>query len=231
MNKDLKLKLWHIFFPKRCACCDVIIRYDLLFCKECEEKFEVAKTSERCKVCFNYKKYCNCEKKPKFFFRSASRFVYKPPLSSAIIELKRRKNPELARFFAKEMLKTIKKRFKNVQFDAIIPVPLHKSRIKQRGFNQSELLCDELSKELHIPVIRNTLVQEKLAQSQHTLKFSERAKNVKGIYKTGHIPIEIQRVLLVDDIMTSGSTLNECAKVLRIEGVTKIYCISIAKTD
>ena len=129
------------------------------------------------------------------------------------------------------MLKTIKKRFKNVQFDAIIPVPLHKSRIKQRGFNQSELLCDELSKELHIPVIRNTLVQEKLAQSQHTLKFSERAKNVKGIYKTGHIPIEIQRVLLVDDIMTSGSTLNECAKVLRIEGVTKIYCISIAKTD
>ena len=79
--------------------------------------------------------------------------------------------------------------------------------------------------------MKNVLTQKEEAKSQHTLSYKERLKNVKGIYRSGGIPIECQRVLLVDDIMTSGATLNECAKMIRLEGVTKIYCVTAAKSE
>lgn len=129
------------------------------------------------------------------------------------------------------MAKVIEKKFKGVRFDAIIPVPLYKEREKSRGFNQSMILAQELSKIIGSPVMENALVQCKKANPQHTLKYKQRKDNVKGIYRAGKIPIECQRVLLVDDIMTSGATLNECAKMLRIEGVTKVYCVTVAKTE
>lgn len=231
MKESTKLKIYHCFFPNKCPCCKRVIPATDLFCKECFEGFKETDKGERCKVCFSLKTKCECKKYPKFYFRSIAPFKYQAPLKNAIISFKRIKNQRLAKFFAENIVNLIAKKYKNVKFDAIIPVPLHKSRKRQRGFNQSEMLCNELSKILEVPVLNNVLHQVKRAKSQHTLNFKQRRLNVKGIYQTVSIPIEYQRVLLVDDIMTSCSTLNECAKVLRIEGVTKIYCATIAKTE
>lgn len=129
------------------------------------------------------------------------------------------------------MYLTVINKYKDIRFDAIIPVPLHKLREKSRGYNQSLLIANELSAMMKVPVASNVLTQCQAAKPQHTLNLKQRRENVKGIYKASGIPIECQYVLLVDDIMTSGATLNECAKMLRLEGVTKIYCITAAKTE
>lgn len=228
MNEDLKLKILHIFFPNKCACCKRIIKYDRLFCEKCENDFEKPQ-GKRCKTCFSLEEKCDCKRFPKFFFRSVSPFLYKNSAKAALLSLKRIKNKRLARFFAEEMYLTVIKKYKDVKFDAVIPVPLYKSREKARGYNQSLLLANELATMLKVPVSDKVLIRVKEAKPQHSLTHKQRRENVKGIYKAGGIPIECQRVLLVDDIMTSGSTLNECAKMLRLEGVTKIYCVTSAK--
>ena len=230
MRESTKLRLLHIFFPNKCPCCKRVIPPTDLFCNECFEKFDLIK-GERCKICYNLKEKCDCKAHPKFYFRSVAPFVYKPPLKNAILHIKWFEDKRVVEFFVKYMLDIIAKKYKNTKFDAIIPVPMYKRKQRRKGFNQTELICDELSKQLNVPVLKKALIQYKASQPQHSLTFKERRKNVKGIYKANPIPIEIQRVLLVDDIMTSGATLNECAKVLRIEGVTKIYCASIAKTN
>lgn len=229
MKETTKLKIMHIFFPNKCPCCKRVIPPLDLFCNECFEMFEQV-SGERCKICFNLKEKCDCKNYPRFYFRSVAPFVYKLPLKNAIIHLKSIKDKRVAEFFAKYMVDIIAKKYKNVQFDAIIPVPIHKSRRRARGFNQTELLCAELSKVLNVPVMTNALVQPTKTQSQHTLNFKQRRQNVKNVYKANPIPIEIQRVLLVDDVITSSATINECSKVLRIEGVSKIYCVSAART-
>lgn len=229
MNENLKLRILHIFFPNKCVSCHKIIKYDLLFCEKCETKL-VRTQGKRCKTCYAPEGLCDCQQVPKFFFRSVSPFVYEDSVKNSLLSLKTLKNKRLARFFAEEISELIKKKFKDVRFDAIIPVPLHKDREKERGYNQSKLLCEELSKKLNAPVMDKVLQQHDRAKLQHTLDYKLRRKNVKGIYRAGGIPIECQRVLLVDDIMTSGSTLNECSKMLRIEGVSKIYCASVART-
>ena len=230
MKETTKLKLLHIFFPNKCTCCKRVIPALDLFCNECFEKFELT-SGERCKICFNLKEKCDCKSHPKFYFRSVAPFVYKAPLKNAVLHIKWFKDKRVVEFFVKYMLDIMAKKYKDVKFDAIIPVPIYKSKLKQKGFNQTQVICDELSNQLNIPVLDKALVQCKEAKPQHSLTFKERRENVKGIYKANPIPIEYQRVLLVDDIMTSGATLNECAKVLRIEGVTKIYCACIAKTN
>lgn len=230
MNEDLKLRILHIFFPNKCSGCKRIIKYNALFCSECEVNFEKA-TGKRCKTCFSLEGKCDCKRFPKFFFRSASTFLYKDSAKNALLTLKKVKNKRLARFFAEEMYLTVINKYKDVRFDVIIPVPLHKSREKSRGYNQSLLIANELSAMMKVPVMADVLTRLKAAKPQHTLNHKQRRQNVKGIYKASGIPIECQRVLLVDDIMTSSATLNECAKMLRLEGVTKIYCITAAKAE
>lgn len=230
MKESLKLKLLHIFFPNKCPSCGKIIKYDEIFCDKCISDIEPV-SGERCKVCFNLKQYCNCASYPKFYIRSASPFVYSKSIKAAVLSLKRIKNKRLAKFFAENMARTVNKKFKNTEFDAIIAVPLHKSKKLARGFNQSELLAKELSAILGVPYLDNVLVRIAKGKAQHTLKYKQRRENIKGLYAAGGIPIECQRVLLVDDVMTSGATMNECAKTLRLEGVSRIYCVAAAKTE
>lgn len=230
MKQDLKLKLLHAVFPNKCPACHKVVLYNELFCKECLDKFDRPK-GERCQTCFSLKEKCDCKKHPKFHVKSAAPFLYKSAAKDSLITLKKLKHKRLARFFADNMARTIETEFKDVEFDAIIPVPLHKDKLKSRGYNQSELLAEEISLILNVPVKSGVLIQKDKAKSQHTLAYKERHSNVKGIYRAGGVPIECQRVLLIDDIMTSGATLNECAKMLRLEGVTKIYCITVAKTE
>ena len=230
MKEETKLKILHIFFPNKCPSCHKVVLAADLFCDNCKNNF-VYPTGERCEVCYNKKEFCNCAKRPKFYFRSIAPFVYDGSAKNALLTLKRIKHKRLACFFAEKMVGEFDKKYADVKIDAVIPVPLFKERKNQRGFNQSELLAKEIANIKGVPLNISSLTREEKALSQHNLKFKQRFENVKGIYRAGGIPIDCQTVLLVDDIMTSGATVNECAKMLRLEGVSKIYCLSAAKTD
>ncbi len=230
MKEQTKLKLLHIFFPNKCPCCHKAISATKLFCEKCEKDF-VYPTGERCEVCFNKKEFCSCAKRPKFYFRSLSPFIYQNSAKNALLTLKTMKHKRLAKFFAEKIVADFDKKYGDVKIDAVIPVPLFKERKKQRGFNQSELIAAEIAKIKGVALNLDCLTQTEKSRSQHNLNFKQRFQNVSGIYKAKNIPIECQTVMLVDDIMTSGATMNECAKMLRLEGVLKIYCVSAAKTE
>jgi len=106
--------------------------------------------------------------------------------------------------------------------DLILPVPLHIKRLRERGFNQSGMLAGKLAREIHAPVSHNTLIRKNQTQPQTRLKRAERLENVKGAFAISDVKkILGRRILLVDDVFTTGTTLSECARTLKKHGGAK----------
>ena len=115
-------------------------------------------------------------------------------------------------------------------YDIILPVPISKKRYNQRGYNQTELIAREISKRANIELVTNCLYKEKNNVPQSTLNKEDRIENVKNAYiiKNSKI-IKDKRVIIFDDIYTTGSTVNECSKLLKQNNVKKILVMTIAK--
>lgn len=116
------------------------------------------------------------------------------------------------------------------EVDLILPVPLHPVRERERGFNQAVLLSRELSRQCRIPVRRRALARTRLTETQTHFDREERLANLRGAFEV-RLPDEIcgRRVLLVDDVLTTGSTASECARVLRKAGATSILVFTLAR--
>jgi ComF family protein len=109
------------------------------------------------------------------------------------------------------------------RIDVIVPVPLHRSRIRARGYNQSQLLADELGNLFGIPVVSKVLVRTRATQSQTRLTAQQRQQNVAGAFAVFESEaVRSKRILLVDDVVTTGCTVNECAKTLRKAGARDV---------
>lgn len=115
-------------------------------------------------------------------------------------------------------------------YDIILPVPISKKRYNQRGYNQTELIAREISKRANIELVTNCLYKEKNNVPQSTLNKEDRIENVKNAYiiKNSKI-IKDKRVIIFDDIYTTGSTVNECSKLLKQNNVREILVMTIAK--
>ena len=120
-----------------------------------------------------------------------------------------------------------KSQFPNIQ--AIIPVPLHRDRLMERGFNQAEVIANEISKIYKIPVV-NLLTRTKDTGHQTLRNRHERLQALNGAFQISNFKFQIPvAVLLVDDVLTTGATLSECARVLKRDGVKKVYGLVLAR--
>ena len=115
---------------------------------------------------------------------------------------------------------------------ALIPVPLDKVKLKQRGYNQSEELAKELSKILQVPMLSDSLIKVKSTAPQMELSKQDREKNLENAFAIKN-PAELtgKKIFLVDDVYTTGSTMNECAKILKDSGVKNVWGIAIAREE
>jgi ComF family protein len=119
--------------------------------------------------------------------------------------------------------------FKN-NIDLLVPVPLHKKRKRKRGYNQSALLCNAISRTTDIPVNEISLQRVKNTISQTKFNLVQRRKNVADAFRVvNKKEIVNKTILLVDDVITSGSTINACAEQLKINGAKEIFAITVAK--
>jgi len=115
--------------------------------------------------------------------------------------------------------------------DMIIPVPLHRSRQKQRGYNQAELIGECAAKFLKIPIVENILVKTSESKSQSVLSRNDRLSNVEGLFRVVNAEfIYKKNILIVDDIVTTGSTINQCSKALKQAGASSVVAGVIATT-
>ena len=168
----------------------------------------------------------------KNFMRHHYFFKYEDLIRNQIISLKFYEKPYIYKTIA-YFLKNMQKSFENLKkYDIIIIVPISKQRKKDRGYNQSELIAKEISKIINIPVAKNILYKIKNTIPQSSLNKKQREENAKGVYKVHNITkLYNKKILIIDDIYTTGNTVNECANMLLQKGIKRnnIGVLTIAK--
>jgi ComF family protein len=170
----------------------------------------------------------HCQEQPPDFERAWTLFPYLPPLRDAICSFKYQGKLTLARPLAQLMISTLPH---GIDADVIIPVPLHPARLRAREFNQSLLLADQLSHHLSRPVSATNLIRIAATDPQTTLSRQARLRNLRKAFAIRR-PQDLaeKRILLVDDVFTTGTTLNECAKTLRKAGSGPVFALTLART-
>ncbi len=169
-----------------------------------------------------------CRQRGPAYTRAWTPYAYEPPLQDAIVLLKYRSKVDLAAPLA-DLLLAARPAWPDV--DLIMPVPLHPDRLREREFNQALLLADRVSRALGHPLSYTNLVRTKRTEHQTTLSRSARLKNLRGAFAVRHPEaITGRRILVIDDVMTTGTTVNECAKALRKAGSADVYVMTLART-
>jgi len=232
LYQKLIQSLFDLLYPPVCLNCK---SSDSWLCPDCLAKiaFIHPPICERCGTPkSNVGQTCEqCQNNPLQYIdgiRSAAYFENES-LRPAIHFLKYKNHKMVAAILA-EILADACRRF-NLSSDVILPVPLHSTRYRERGYNQSELLARQLGTLLDRPVNTTTLVRVRKTRSQMELGASERHQNVTDAFACGHDDLLGQVVLLIDDVCTTGSTLDACADALKQTGVAFVWGMTLAKAQ
>ncbi len=221
-----------LFFPRRCAVCDEVLPYGTEgVCQACGRKlpfieeprcFRCGKTVENEET-----EFCgDCMRKEHLFRQGFPVLRYVPPVSDAMAALKYHGRAEYADFYGKLMAEHFADRWKEIAPDCLVPVPVHPHRLRKRGYNQAALLAQAMSRSLGIPVNENLLIRSADTTAQKKLSREERALNLRSAFQPGpETPPPC--VLLVDDIYTTGATVDACTEVLLASGAKRVYSTSV----
>ncbi|WP_173473159.1 ComF family protein [Eubacterium ruminantium] len=222
-------------FPPRCAVCDEVLPVGRKgICDFCRGRLSYI-TEPRCLKCgkeidSENDEYCfDCSQNIRSYDLGFPVFNYIPPISDALVRFKYHGREEYASFYGREIAGRFKDEFRNLCIEAIVPVPLSKERYRNRGYNQAELLADVISEQTGI-VKLNLLARVKNTAPQKELDDVQREKNLLQAFAidkaySGGIP---KSILLVDDIYTTGATIEGCTKILKNAGVQRVYYTSVA---
>lgn len=158
-------------------------------------------------------------------------FKYDGLIRKLLLDYKFNEKSYLFRTFIQIFEKYYKKEYLQLDFyDIIIPVPMSKKRMKLRGYNQSELFAKKVSEITNIKLNKKALIKLKNNTAQSLLDKNSRLQNVQNMYKINEKEnIKDKKILLIDDIFTTGSTVNECSKILKQAGACKIDVFTLAK--
>lgn len=230
----------HWLYPERCpVCLQIVTPKGAMLHSKCRSKVNRIKQP----VCYKCgmplgaeeKEYCMvcAMQKDRGWDRGRSVFPYHGELGNALRMVKKDGIEEFVRFFAKQMKESQTDFIQQMSPDCIVPVPLHPSKRRKRGFNQAELLAEALGKEIHLPV-RLLLKKTKKTKEQKSLSKYQRMKNVADAFEVNeealgeYVP---ETVLLLDDVSTTGSTLTACAKVLKAKGVRSVAFLTVCVAE
>ena len=219
------------FFPKRCAICDGVIAGEKGICSICEKDIRLL-TGPTCMICGKKlekeEAYCfDCSRKKHYFIRNFSVFEY-PVIRESLYGFKYRGRAEYARYYAKEAYRLHGKRLMQLNADALIPVPLHKSRYRKRGYNQAYEFARELSGLIQVPVKDDFIIRKKSTKALKKLDVEGRQNNLKKAFLIMQNDVKLKTIILVDDIYTTGATLDEISRVCKESGVENIYSLTVA---
>ena len=224
-----------LVFPKRCVLCDEIIPFDRRkegICDRCRSKIRYIREPfcMRCgrQLGKDQEEYCkDCSSREHVFLQNVTLYDY-GSIADSLFRFKYRGRREYARFYGEELYRGYREWLAVRKPDALIPVPCHSSRRRQRGYNQAEILSCELGKILGIPVCRKLVKRIRYTEPQKKLDNRMRKHNLQKAFAVTRSMEGVKSVLVVDDIYTTGSTIDAVAKVLKKAGVSKVYFLTIS---
>jgi len=229
---ELMDKLLSSLFPARCVFCQQTVRYDFMVCTDCYQSLPHNKSCcQRCALPLAEEMstavLCGrCIRKPPAFDYAYSPFRYEDDIIGLVHQLKFGEKISYARSIGEMLLQHYST--SGEKPDCLLPVALHKSRLRQRGFNQSIEISRVLAKRRGIPIEHTAIVRKRSTLAQTGLNAKQRVKNIRGAFRVAD-ELNYKHVLIIDDVMTTGATVNELAKLLKKNNVERVGVLSIAR--
>lgn len=228
MKKAL-INLVDFFLPRLCpACNNKLTQNDFLVCQSC---FNSIKIAEDDRIKNEFERKFRSDNLVKDF---ASPFVFEKEkvLQQLLHKLKYDSDYQIGKALGETAGQLMFKRIESWQCDMLIPIPLFHSRMSERGYNQSLVLAKGISKTCGIPVKKNIIKRRRYTNTQTNLSLHERKLNISEAFSVVKPKIvKHKRIAIVDDVITTGATISECAKVLINEGASEIFAVSVAIAD
>lgn len=187
-------------------------------CMKCGKPLEKDSTDEYC---------ADCKKNRHFFDRGFSVFEYRS-ISGSVYRFKYMGRQEYAYFYAKATRKLLRKKLMHLGIEAIIPVPMFRDKERKRGYNQAAVYARAVSTEFGIPVIENLVARKRDTIPMKELDASGRRNNLKNAFNIEKNDVKFRCVLIIDDIYTTGTTIDEVTRVLKAAGVKRVYFLTLA---
>ena len=211
INGDMILT--KLLYPPRCPACHDLVRGDGRICPECRKLLSYV-TGPIC---------CKCGKIALLNYDDIAR--------ESMVKFKYGQRKEYGLFYAEEIARLYGSRISRFAADGIVPVPVHISRLRFRGYNQAQVVAERLGEMLSLPVFDKALLRTRKTVAQKELNAAQRMRNLMSVMKAGIEARGLRRVILVDDIYTTGSTMEACTRVLMAAGVEAVMpvCICIGR--
>jgi ComF family protein len=220
-------------YPLRCPVCGEIAEpAGNRICAGCVRKLDFVKepaclkcgrgmTNETAELCYD------CTVRPKSFDYGFPLLNYDDLMRESMSQIKYRSRPEYIEVYARLIALKHGERIRKMQADALVPVPVHPSRLRERGYNQAELLARGIAEYTGLPVRTDILFRTRKTVAQKKLTPEERLKNLTGAFSAFPLQDGIKSIILADDIYTTGSTIEACTRVLRKAGAEHVFYLSI----
>lgn len=222
-----------LLFPLRCPVCDRIVKpLGEKVCLECLGKLRpvaapwcivcgkgLRREGDLCEECAGGRIHAYKRARALYDYRSVSGSIYR---------FKYGGRREYGDFFGEEMAKGLGEFIRSVRPDGLVPIPLHKARLRKRGYNQAEVLAKAVGAYLGIPVYPDALLRVKNTSPLKEQNLKERQNNLKKAFLAGQNDVKLKTIMLIDDIYTTGTTVDEAATALLEGGASKVYVATLA---
>lgn len=242
--KDVFFVVKEIVYPRRCPVCDGIlntfelkdrrIKRGRLIHDDCIKKIKYVK-APTCIKCGKGlkgedadKEFCDdCAKMKHSYDRGFSLFQYRS-VSGSIYRFKYMGRQEYADFYARATKKVLGKKLSALGIDLIVPVPMYRRKAAERGYNQAEVYARKVSEMLDIPMCADLVQRSRNTLPMKNLDVRGRRNNLKKAFNIQRNDVKFKCILIIDDIYTTGSTIDEIARLLRLAGAKKVYFLTLA---
>lgn len=233
--KGIIAPLLGVLYPKRCVACDKVllkIEKEMGFCASCSTKVKLVGPVVCMKcgtpIADEREEFCkDCKKSSRAFIQNKAIYQYTGDMKDAMYRFKYGNRRCYAKTFAAHGLHYYGSWIREKGIEAIVPVPMYKPKEKSRGYNQATVFAQALSEVTGIPVADGIVQREKETEAMKQLNALKRKKNLLKAFSLQKNDVQFRKVLLVDDIYTTGTTMDEVAKVLKQGGIDQVYGMSV----
>lgn len=235
--RDVRAALLTVLFPPRCLCCGQPVKREQNICIACEGRMHKIE-APYCVYCGTSERDCTCAKREHAYTEVAAPFYYEAGARDILLQLKYSGKEDSAVYLAENMSQVLRARYFGIHFDLLTCVPTSAERIARLGYNQAESIARQLQEDEDSGFLTGTerdySVLQKLptGQMQHFLGASGRRANIQNAFRLrpGR-SVKGKTILLIDDIVTTGATAQECAAILKLEGAAEVFvgCAAVTR--